>query len=177
MPSDLAPLRDAYDTIARVGWEGWLGEASSTIHPKTALFSHTTAWVWSELLTRIDASLIPENPWHNRDFILELFVLKFESLQLFKPGLIALRPSLFQAAGCGRYFLEAEYRAHKKMISHFFPSEAPNLLHQLQSHALFGLYFWAFDTWLHDDTLDLAATTVFIDTRLQQGEKWLERYR
>lgn len=170
-------LQQAFDIIAHMGWDGWVAHSSSDIHPKTLLFGRTTDWVWKQVLARIEVNLIPSNPWDNRDFILEVLLLKFDALQSFKPGLITLRSTLFQKGGYGRYFLEAEYQGHQRMIHHFYTPLSPNLIHQMRSHALFGLYLWAYETWLHDTTPDLETTTTLIDSQLQRGEQWLERYR
>ncbi|MFN7662237.1 MAG: hypothetical protein ACK5PQ_00705 [Alphaproteobacteria bacterium] len=150
-----------------------IGEIQNILPQKEKIFhllaSEVESSVYSELQ---DPDIVV---YAEKDQVMEILVTKLEAMTPFKVFLKYLRNNFLSHTEISIPFAMAELASLEKILAHYQINQN-NLLGELKRKAIFGVYLLAMDTWVQDESPDLAPTLAKLDRLLSKGETFLERY-
>jgi ubiquinone biosynthesis protein COQ9 len=178
-------LKSALDLISEKGWKSFdveylspllsvpIQDIYEILPHKTDLLplfhQHAEAALYSSLQQE---DLLATSP---KERIFELFLLKFEILEPYKPGL----QRLCQEIWCDPKTIVSEGKAHHdsmETLVKFAGISTEGPLGFLKTKILLGIYLATFRIWLQDPSPHMEKTMAFLDQNLSWWDLQMQRY-
>lgn len=162
-------------TIEDVAQELYLpvSEITPLLPSKERAFHVLAQYIENQVFDQLSIEEIRD--YSEKERAMEVILTKLECMTLFKPFLKYLRENFLSHTEMSLPFAMAELSSLERILSHYQFHQS-SLLSELKRKGLFGIYLLILDTWIRDETPDLAPTLAKLDHLLSKGETFLERY-
>ena len=150
-----------------------MNEIIALLPSKERGFSLLASYAEDEVFNQLRLEEIAQ--YSEKERAMEVLLTKLEAMSPFKVFLKYLRANFLSLTEVSLPFAMAELSSLERILGYYGFNQS-SLLSELKRKGLFGVYLLAMDTWLKDETPDLAPTLAKLDSLLSKGETFLERY-
>ena len=144
------------------------------VRGKESFFTYFFKYIETQLFNVLDIPL--NQTFAEPDLLLEILLTKLEIMTPYKFFFRFMKKNLFMSADLSIPLGIAQYQSLRKILKHYNLPQG-TIIDQLKQTGVFGIYVISLDTWLADESPDLAVTTEMMDSLLRKGEVFLERYK